>query len=52
MGLLTLGVCSGCAGDEDCDTAAGETCEDPVVDLAEGLIAGGCVADAGTGTGG
>jgi hypothetical protein len=45
MGLLELGVCSECLQDADCPTM-GDTCEAPVVDLAEGLIAGACVTPA------
>jgi len=39
MGLLTLGVCSGCGSDDDCGGAA---CNPPEIDLAKGLVAGGC----------
>lgn len=41
LGVLELGVCSGCAEDTDC--AMGEMCAPPMVDLMMGLIAGGCV---------
>jgi hypothetical protein len=40
LGVLELGVCSGCATDEDCTEP--EVCLAPTVDLMTGLAAGGC----------
>jgi hypothetical protein len=40
LGVLDLGVCSGCATDADCTEP--EVCLVPEVSLMEGLIAGGC----------
>lgn len=41
MGLLSIGVCSGCEVDAQCMLA--QECEPPQVDLELGLIPGGCV---------
>jgi hypothetical protein len=41
MGIITLGVCSECETDADCDD--GQTCSEPGVDLVTGPFAGTCV---------
>ncbi|MEM6989571.1 MAG: hypothetical protein AAF721_03715 [Myxococcota bacterium] len=41
-GIAELGVCSECAGDEDCP---GVACLAPEIDLARGLVAGVCEGD-------